>query len=103
VWQGSDGNYNEDEYGSHGEGTFNVNPVGGLAGFWIGETPLSDTLAGYVATSHTGNVTVVGTVAGPCCAACAPAPAATSWADPRGCGRRPARRPRRRRRRRPSS
>lgn len=28
-------------YGDHGGGTFNVNPFGGLAGFWIGETNLA--------------------------------------------------------------
>ena len=27
-------------YGDHGGGTFNVNPLGGLSGFWIGETNL---------------------------------------------------------------
>lgn len=29
-----------DYYGSHGQGTFNLNPVGGLSGIWIGETNL---------------------------------------------------------------
>ena len=28
-------------YGDHGVGTFNVNPMGGLSGFWIGETNLA--------------------------------------------------------------
>lgn len=28
-------------YGSHGEGTFNINPVDGVDGFWIGEQTLS--------------------------------------------------------------
>jgi hypothetical protein len=27
-------------YGSHGEGSFNVNPIGDLAGFWVGERSL---------------------------------------------------------------
>lgn len=52
VWQGLDG-YSADplyRYTSHGPGTFNINPVGGLAGLWIGETPLSATLAGYATT-----------------------------------------------------
>lgn len=30
------------KYYSHGNGTFNVNPIGGLRGFWIGETNLED-------------------------------------------------------------
>ena len=29
-------------YGSHGDGTFNINPNGGEWGFWIGETTLGD-------------------------------------------------------------
>ncbi len=40
AWQGTDGGFAEPEYGSHGNGTFNINPVGGLAGLWIGETTL---------------------------------------------------------------
>jgi hypothetical protein len=32
------------EYNSHGPGTFNLNPVGGLSGFWIGETTLASLL-----------------------------------------------------------
>ena len=32
-------------YGDHGGGTFNVNPLGGLSGFWIGETNLATYLA----------------------------------------------------------
>jgi len=28
------------KYNSHGNGTFNVNPIGGLRGFWIGDTNL---------------------------------------------------------------
>ena len=36
----------EEEYTATGLGTFNLNPVGGLAGFYIGETPLSTTLSG---------------------------------------------------------
>ena len=34
-----------DPYESHGEGTFNINPVGGLNGFWIGEQTLGGILA----------------------------------------------------------
>ena len=51
AWQGAASDqYAEPEYGSHGAGTFNINPVGGLAGLWIGETPLSATLSGYATT-----------------------------------------------------
>lgn len=32
----------ENHYQSHGPGTFNVNPLGGAAGFWVGEETLSD-------------------------------------------------------------
>ncbi len=37
-------------YNGHGNGTFNINPVGGLAGFWIGETNMAATLSGYATT-----------------------------------------------------
>lgn len=33
---------------SHGEGTFNINPVGGPDGFYIGEKKLSDVISGIV-------------------------------------------------------
>lgn len=33
-------------YVSHGKGTYNVNPEGGLSGFYIGEQKLSDVMAG---------------------------------------------------------
>jgi hypothetical protein len=49
-WQGSDGGYNESPYGSHGPGTYNLNPVGGLAGLWIGETNMATTLSAYATT-----------------------------------------------------
>ena len=48
-----------DKYGSHGDGTFNVNPVGGTDGLWIGETNLTqhiaastNTLASAVAAAY---------------------------------------------------
>ena len=41
AWQGSASDrFAEPEYGSHGNGTYNLNPVGGLAGLWIGEETL---------------------------------------------------------------
>ena len=36
TWSGSAA------YGSHGDGTFNLDPIGGLAGFWVGETNLGN-------------------------------------------------------------
>ena len=51
AWQGAASDqFDEPEYGSHGAGTFNVNPVGGLAGLWIGETNLAATLSAYATT-----------------------------------------------------
>jgi hypothetical protein len=39
AWQGvSTGGY----YRSHGAGTYNINPVGGAAGFWIGNDSLAE-------------------------------------------------------------
>ncbi len=51
----------EPVYESKGVGTFNVNPIGGLAGFYVGATALSTTLAGKAATNHTH---VIGDVTG---------------------------------------
>ena len=42
--------WNGDEsttYNSHGIGTFNLNPLGGLSGLWIGEQSLATILGGY--------------------------------------------------------
>lgn len=59
VWQGLQGepwvDYDPDTvpgYGSHGDGTFNVSPVGGASGFWVGEQTLADIVGG----SSGGNV-----------------------------------------------
>jgi hypothetical protein len=48
VWQGYSGSGEIEVYRSHGNGTYNVKPVGGLAGFYVGETSLATTLGGYV-------------------------------------------------------
>nr|DAH80676.1 MAG TPA: collagen triple helix repeat protein [Caudoviricetes sp.] len=48
AWNG-DGTRTE-PYASHGEGTFNINPVGGLGGFYIGEKTLSAVISDEVAT-----------------------------------------------------
>lgn len=47
VWSGSDKNFAAlfPVYYSHGKGTFNVNPVSGAAGFYIGEKSLSSMLS----------------------------------------------------------
>ena len=45
-WNG-DGTRTE-PYFSHGEGTFNVNPAGGLGGFWIGEQTLEAIIAAAI-------------------------------------------------------
>lgn len=36
VWQGKN-DLDPGYYHSHGDGTFNINPVGGMSGFWVGE------------------------------------------------------------------
>ena len=46
TWSGGGG------YSSHGEGTFNVNPVGGLLGFYIGETHLQSLFDEKLSTDH---------------------------------------------------
>ena len=40
AWNGDETKTEETPYTSHGPGTFNINPVGGLNGFWIGEQTL---------------------------------------------------------------
>lgn len=59
-------------YASHGEGTFNVNPQGGLGGFYVGERSLLDAVEGAVTAAisveigrlkddvWTGNIYVAG-------------------------------------------
>ena len=46
AWNGDELAITEDYpyYTSHGVGTFNINPVGGLGGFWIGEQTLAEIL-----------------------------------------------------------
>lgn len=44
VWQGKD-DTNPGYYHSHGDGSFNVNPIGGAAAFWIGEQNLPQVIA----------------------------------------------------------
>ena len=43
----------ENQYYSHGNGTFNIDPVNGLAGFWIGETNLTTVLTPVKTTVNT--------------------------------------------------
>jgi len=68
VWQGAAGepwaDYDPEDfppYGSHGNGTFNVNPAGGLAGVWIGNTNLADHIA--AAAPAPGNYAAVSNAA----------------------------------------
>ena len=58
AWQGSSGDFAEPEYVSHGNGTFNINPVGGTGGFWIGE----QTLAALLNAKQTAETVVTGAV-----------------------------------------
>ena len=44
VWNGDDTKTVESPYTSNGEGTFNINPVGGLAGFYIGEQTIAEVI-----------------------------------------------------------
>ena len=39
-------------YGSHGNGTFNILPVGGASGFWIGETNLETFVTSKIPTDY---------------------------------------------------
>lgn len=41
VWQGAE-DTNVVTYYSHGHGTYNINPIGGITGFYIGEDSISD-------------------------------------------------------------
>lgn len=47
AWNGDDAR--ADQYVSHGKGTFNVNPVGGAEGFYVGEKKLSEVISEWVA------------------------------------------------------
>ena len=42
-------------YNSHGRGTFNLNPLGGLSGLWIGESSLATILGEYAKKSGETN------------------------------------------------
>ena len=48
AWQGAD---TTNLYGSHGVGTWSINPQGGLSGFYVGQTNMSEVLGGYATTS----------------------------------------------------
>lgn len=47
AWQGID---NAGYYNSHGNGTYNINPVGGLSGFWVGETNMFNHIRNLAST-----------------------------------------------------
>lgn len=57
VWQGTDVSRRENVYRSHGDGTFNVKPVGGADGFWIGERRLGDMFRGVLTAETATNAT----------------------------------------------
>ena len=44
AWNGDNSKTEDDPYKSHGPGTFNINPIGGLNGFYIGDRKFSETL-----------------------------------------------------------
>ena len=48
TWNGDGTKTESSPYTSHGEGTFNVNPAGGLRGFWIGEQTIEAIIAAAI-------------------------------------------------------
>lgn len=48
AWQGSADDFSRLAYSSHGAGTYNINPIGGAGGFWIGD----ETLGAIIASSN---------------------------------------------------
>jgi len=57
VWSGVDSSGVTPRYGSHGVGSYSLNPVGDVYGFWIGGRNLYDIFR-YFATNET-NVTII--------------------------------------------
>lgn len=55
AWNGDDSKTKENPYKSHGPGTFNINPAGGLEGFYIGE----QTLSGIISDGVTNNISAI--------------------------------------------
>ena len=51
----------ENQYYSHGSGTFNIDPIGGASGFWIGETNLATYFDGKADANHAHSNLVNGT------------------------------------------
>ena len=51
----------ENQYYSHGSGTFNIDPIGGASGFWIGETNLATYFDGKADVNHAHSNLVNGT------------------------------------------
>ena len=58
AWNGD--NTRADPYESHGLGTFNVNPVGGAGGFYVGEQTLSQVISGAVSDKADKATTLAG-------------------------------------------
>ncbi len=53
AWSGQWDYEESTRYKSHGAGTFNLNPAGGLSGFYVGETTLQSAFDGKADTNHT--------------------------------------------------
>ena len=58
AWNGD--NTRADPYESHGLGTFNVNPVGGAGGFYVGEQTLASVISGAVSDKADKATTLAG-------------------------------------------
>ena len=56
AWQGSDDYLVVSPYGSHGGGTYNLNPVGGLSGLWIGETNMAGHITAAIRAQSLGGI-----------------------------------------------
>ena len=51
TWNGDGSKSENNPYTSHGYGTYNINPEGGLGGFWIGEQTLDAIIAAAISGS----------------------------------------------------
>lgn len=58
VWQGA--HSSNTAYHSHGNGTFNINPISGIDGFWVGEQTLRQVISSIVSSSLAGYLQLSG-------------------------------------------
>ena len=56
TWNGDNSYYVFNAYSDHGIGSFNINPVGGLGGFYIGSSSLDTILSSYVTNYGTATL-----------------------------------------------